>query len=80
MGYHNSEKDIIKAQKWLASLGSKIKINGKMTIGMSTALYSFQRKNQLPVTGELDNVTWKALKKQNCFWKKLMRKFCGHKK
>lgn len=71
---HTSEKDILKAQKWLQSCGSSIKLNGKMTIGMTTALYNFQRKHQLPVTGMLDKVTWKALKKENSAWRKFWRK------
>jgi len=76
---HNSEKDILKAQRWLSNLGSKIKVNGLMTIGMTTALCAFQRKHSLPITGELDATTWNALKKENSWWKRLIRKFCGHK-
>jgi len=70
---HTSEKDILKAQTWLSMLGSKIKVTGKATIGMETALYTFQRKNLLPLTGKLDDITWKALKKAVGFWKRLFK-------
>ncbi|MCR4649213.1 MAG: peptidoglycan-binding protein [Lachnospiraceae bacterium] len=75
---HNTEKDITKAQKWLHNLGSKVKVNGKMTIGMATAIYAFQNRYKLEPTGELDENTWKALKKENSWWKNLARKHCGH--
>lgn len=77
---HTTEKDILQAQKWLKNLGSKVQVNGKWSIGMKTAVYSFQRKYDLPVTGELDKATWKRLKKENSFWKRLIRKLCGHEK
>ena len=66
--------DISKAQKWLAALGSSIKVTGKMTIGMTTALSSFQKKHGLKVTGELDEATWKKLKAENGFWKRFVRR------
>lgn len=70
---HTTEKDILKAQKWLRNLGSSIKLTGKMSIGMETALCTFQRKNLLPITGKLDKITWKALKKANPWWKQLFK-------
>lgn len=70
---HTTEKDILKAQKWLRNLGSSIKLTGKMSIGMETALCTFQRKNLLPITGKLDDITWKALKKANPWWKQLFK-------
>ena len=70
---HITEKDILKAQKWLRNLGSSIKLTGKMSIGMETALCTFQRKNLLPITGKLDDITWKALKKANPWWKQLFK-------
>lgn len=70
---HTTEKDILKAQKWLRNLGSSIKLTGKMSIGMETALCTFQRKNLLPITGKLDAITWKALKKANPWWKQLFK-------
>lgn len=70
---HTTEKDILKAQKWLRNLGSSIKLTGKMSIGMETALCTFQRKNLLPITGKLDEITWKALKKANPWWKQLFK-------
>lgn len=77
---HTSEKDILKAQKWLANLGSSIRPTGKWSIGMQTAVYSFQRKYRLLITGELDKETWKQLKKENSWTKKISRKFTSHKK
>ena len=71
---HTSKKDITKAQQWLQNTGSKIRVSGEMTIGMKTALYSYQRKRGLPETGELDKTTWKALKKENSRWRKFWRK------
>ncbi len=58
-----TEAEITRAQKLLQQTGSTVKVNGKFTIGMSTAIYTFQRKAGIPVTGELDAETWKALKK-----------------
>lgn len=66
---YTSEKDIMKAQKMLRKLGSNIKVTGKFTIGMMSALYTFQRKYLLPNTGELDEITWKELKRNTRFWK-----------
>ena len=71
---YTSEKDIMQAQKWLQAFGSTVKVTGKMTIGMTTALCTFQRKNNLPTTGELDKETWNALKKANSWWTKLKAK------
>lgn len=71
---HTSEKDIVKAQKWLQNCGSKVQITGKMSIGMKTALCSYQRKHALQPTGELDKATWKMLKKENSRWRKFWRK------
>ena len=48
-------------QKLLQKAGSKIQINGKFTIGMRTAVESFQRKNKLRVTGIIDARTWEKL-------------------
>ena len=77
---HTSEKDILKAQKWLANLGSSVRPTGKWSIGMQTAVYSFQRKYCLLITGELDKATWKQLKKENSWTKKISRKFASRKK
>ena len=72
-GKHNSYKDILKAQKWLRNLGSKITLNGRYTIGMVTAICCFQRKYDIPQTGELDDLTWKRLKKENSWLKKIFK-------
>ncbi len=74
MGKYYSEKTIRKAQKWLQGVGSKVQINGLWTIGMQTAVVCFQRRNDLPVTGDLDKTTWKLLKKQNSWWWRLFHK------
>lgn len=71
---HTSKRDIIKAQKWLKALGSSVQVNGQMTIGLARALYCFQKKNYLPTTGDLDEVTWKALKRANSPISKLVEK------
>ncbi len=63
-----SDKKIAKAQKWLKNLGSSIKVTGRFTIGMTTALYKFQREHNLPITGELDRQTWRALRKENSWF------------
>ena len=76
MKKHDSEKDITKAQEWLRNCGSSIKVTGKYTIGMKTAILKFQKDNRLEQTGILDNKTWAKLKIKNsvirklCFWKK----------
>lgn len=72
-----AREDILQAQKWLRNLGSKIKVTGDFTIGMTTAICSFQRKHGLDITGELDGPTWDALRKENGFWRRLKRRFHG---
>lgn len=72
-----SEKDIAQAQKWLRSWGSGIKVTGKMSIGMASVLFKYQREHNLPITGELDGYTWSSLRKENSIlskWKKLFKK------
>lgn len=51
----------MKAQKLLAKAGSRIKPNGIYSIGMVTAVKAFQKKNGLPVTGEIDAKTMNKL-------------------
>lgn len=72
---HTSEKDIRKAQKWLRALGSSVQVNGQMTFGLSRAIYYFQKKNDLPTTGELDKATWKKLKQENSWFKTIQSKW-----
>lgn len=55
-------KDVLLVQQMLAKLGSKIKETGVYTIGMMSAVRSFQKKNGLKVTGVVDQKTWDALK------------------
>lgn len=73
-------KDLTKAQKWLQNCGSKIQVTGQWSIAMRSALCCFQRKAGILITGELDLDTWKELKRQNRWWKRLAKKFCGHKR
>lgn len=69
---HKTEKDIKRAQKWLRILGSKVKVTGSWSIGMTSAVCNFQNKNSLKATGELDSATWAALKKKIPWWKRYL--------
>ena len=60
--YGDESKDVLEAQKLLQAAGSKIQANGKFTIGMLTAVKSFQKKNKLEVTGRIDMKTMNKLK------------------
>lgn len=73
-------KSVLKAQKLLKMSGSSIAVTGQYTVAMVSAVRSFQKKNGLEVTGKIDNITMKVLKKQNSLWKRFCKKFCGHKK
>ena len=55
--YGMEGKEIEKAQKALQKAGSTIKVNGKFTIGMCSAVKCFQRKNKLKETGMIDAKT-----------------------
>lgn len=50
-----------KYQNILVKTGSKIKPNGEYTIGMVSAVRSFQKKNGLKATGILDAKTMAKL-------------------
>ena len=54
--------DVKLAQQMLAKLGSTIKPSGIYSIGMVSAVKSFQKKNGLKVTGVIDTKTWDKLK------------------
>jgi len=56
-------KKVENVQKLLQRTGSNIKVNGYFSIGMVTAIKSFQKKNNIYQTGTLDSITMKALKK-----------------
>jgi len=60
--YGDENKDVLEAQKLLKAAGSTIQPNGKYTIGMMTAVKSFQKKNGLEVTGQIDSKTMAKLK------------------
>ena len=59
--YGDNGATVKEAQELLAKCGSTIKPNGSFTIGMVSAVKSFQRKNGLKVTGKVDSATWKKL-------------------
>lgn len=61
MKYGDFGTEVSKFQKLLQAAGSKIKVNGQYTIGMVTAVKTFQKRNKLPVTGEIDAKTKAAL-------------------
>ncbi len=61
MVYGEAGGRVMKAQKLLAKAGSRIKPNGIYSIGMVTAVKAFQKKNGLPVTGEIDAKTMNKL-------------------
>lgn len=61
--YGEESNEVLKYQKYLQKTGSKIQLNKKFTIGMITAIKSFQKKNGLKVTGEIDAKTAAALEK-----------------
>ena len=52
-----------KISQLLQKHGSKIKETRKYTLGMKSAVTSFQKKHNLIPTGEVDKETWKELKK-----------------
>lgn len=74
MEYGDEGKIVIDAQKLLQKAGSKIQLNGIYTIGMRTAVKSFQKKHKLEVTGTIDEKTWVKLQEY-----KRVRKFQAKK-
>ena len=61
--YGDEGKEVLKYQKLLQKAGSKIQLNSIFTIGMATAIRSFQKKNKLAQTGKLDAKTAALLEK-----------------
>ena len=57
----NEGADVLKYQKLLQKTGSTIKLSKKFTIGMASAIKSFQKKVGLKVTGVIDAKTAEAL-------------------
>ncbi len=53
--------NVKKAQEMLHKVGSTIKVTGEFTIGMMSAIRSFQKKNGLAVTGIINKKTWDKL-------------------
>lgn len=53
-----------EVSEMLRKHGSNIKVSNVFSIGMNNAVRNFQRKNGLEVTGVVDKLTWKALKKK----------------
>lgn len=60
--YGDENLEVLEAQKLLKAAGSTIKLTGKFTIGMTTAVKNFQKKNGLAVTGVIDTKTMNKLK------------------
>ncbi|MFN3889003.1 MAG: peptidoglycan-binding domain-containing protein [Beijerinckiaceae bacterium] len=54
-------KRVLAAQRALSKLGQKIEADGLMGPGTRAAIQKFERDNKLPVTGELNPRTVKAL-------------------
>lgn len=54
---------VTQLQDLLSKAGSKIKVKGVFNIGTQSAVRSFQKKNDLPVTGVVDKKTWAKLLK-----------------
>lgn len=59
--YGDKGTKVEDAQMLLQLAGSKIKVNGEFTIGMTTAVKAFQKKHKLKVTGVIDQKTWEKL-------------------
>ena len=58
-------KKVKEASIMLAKHGSNIKPTEEFTLGMRSAVKSFQKKHNLEQTGIIDKKTWKALKKKH---------------
>ena len=56
-------KNVGKISDMLIKHGSNIKHTEEFTIGMKSAVKSFQKKHYLEPTGVVDKLTWKELKK-----------------
>lgn len=52
---------VLEVQKFLVKAGSSIKLTGVYTIGMVSAVRSFQKKNGLKPTGMVDLKTYEKL-------------------
>ena len=57
MKYGATGEEVKTMQKALQKAGSTIKVTGEYTIGMVSAVKSFQKKNGLKVTGTIDAKT-----------------------
>ena len=61
MKYGMEGKMVADAQKALQKAGSTIKVNGKYTIGMVSAVKAFQSASGLKADGIVGPLTWAAL-------------------
>ena len=61
IGLNAEGKEVEEIVKLLAKAGSSVKPTKKYTIGVRSAVLSFQKKNKLPATGIVDGKTWMAL-------------------
>ena len=59
--YGAEGKEVKECQKALKQAGSTIQITGKFTIGMVSAVKSFQKKHGLKITGAIDAKTFLKL-------------------
>ena len=78
--FGDKNKDVEKAQQMLQKVGSTIKVTGEFTIGMTSAVKAFQKKNGLKVTGIIDKKTWDALVAKSAKKAPAKRKTGGVKK
>lgn len=60
--YGDENKEVLEAQKLLQIVGSKVRVNGKFSIGMISAVRAFQKKNGLEITGKIDSKTMTKLR------------------
>lgn len=56
---------IEKLQQLLRKSGSNIAVTGEFSVGMVSAVRSFQKKNGLTVNGIIDHETYKKLKEND---------------
>ena len=61
MKYGDNGVNVEEAQELLQKAGSTIKVTGIFSIGMVSAVKSFQKKNGLEKTGIIDILTWEKL-------------------
>lgn len=58
---NDRSNEVLEAATLLKKAGSTIKPKNLFTIGMMTAVKSFQKRHKLAVTGRIDLKTWNKL-------------------